>query len=183
MDGFQGYESTRAISEISTHPSTRDAWILSMRASLALIGQALDEGPETLQICGLTHSESSMRFGPRLSFSRMSPASQQSTPLFDQIWRDSDIPYRVPSSPQLPGWVLLSLGPDTGPLPAPTAKANQWAASMRKWATCRRLQHVFPFGAHPRIWEWMMAWPLGWTALRRPETAKCRSKPRSRGGF
>lgn len=64
---------------------------------------------------------------------------------------------------QLPKWVRLILGDDTGPLPRPTAKANQHCISMRKWPSSRRYQKIFGTTKNPKVSEWLMGYPLGWS--------------------
>lgn len=46
--------------------------------------------------------------------------------------------------------------------PTPTRTANQNAPSMRKWPTCRAVQDEAG-GISPRLWEWQMGFPDGWT--------------------
>jgi hypothetical protein len=48
--------------------------------------------------------------------------------------------------------------------PTPTAKANHDAPSMRKWPAYQRYQDAVG-RTTPLLWEWMMDFPAGWTAL------------------
>lgn len=52
-------------------------------------------------------------------------------------------------------------------LATPTRKANQLAPSMQKWPGCKRLQDWAGTGGSPSpaLYEWMMGFPDGWTAL------------------
>jgi hypothetical protein len=69
----------------------------------------------------------------------------------------------------LPSWAHHILGADVGPLPTPTATANQFCKSMQKHPACRRIVKLFG-KLTPEIFEWMMGWPIGWTDLRPLET-------------
>ncbi len=46
--------------------------------------------------------------------------------------------------------------------PTPTRTANHDAPSMRKWPSHRAVQDEAG-GTSPRLWEWMMGFPDGWT--------------------
>lgn len=46
--------------------------------------------------------------------------------------------------------------------PTPTAKANHDSPSMRKWPAYARYQSAVK-RTFPRLWEWMMTFPDGWT--------------------
>lgn len=52
--------------------------------------------------------------------------------------------------------------------PTPTAKANAWAPSMRKWPAYQRLQDAIPT-ACPALFEWKMGFPEGWIGSASPE--------------
>lgn len=63
----------------------------------------------------------------------------------------------------------------------PTTKANYTVTSMQKWPTCR--EFVKRFGCvFPEIHEYLMGWPIGWTDLKRLETAKFLSWLQAHGG-
>lgn len=51
--------------------------------------------------------------------------------------------------------------------PTPTAKANHWAPSMRKWPAYRRLQDAIMTPC-PRLFEWEMGFPVGWISSAWP---------------
>jgi hypothetical protein len=53
--------------------------------------------------------------------------------------------------------------------PTPTATANHDAPSMRKWPAYARYQGAVG-RTYPPLWEWMMDFPIGWTALDASET-------------
>lgn len=46
--------------------------------------------------------------------------------------------------------------------PTPTRTANHDAPSMRKWPSHKAVQDEAG-GTTPRLWEWMMDFPIGWT--------------------
>lgn len=74
-------------------------------------------------------------------------------------------PVYVASTCRLPMWALRILGNDHGPLPTPTKTANQFCKSMQKHPSCRRLVKLFG-KLTPEVFEWMMGWPIGWSALQ-----------------
>ena len=53
---------------------------------------------------------------------------------------------------------------DSSSWPTPTATANHDAPSMRKWPAYRQYQDAVG-RTTPRLWEWMMGFPAGWTRL------------------
>ena len=61
-------------------------------------------------------------------------------------------------------WVVTTFGAATGFVHTPTETANYMCPSMMKWPGCREFVRVFgqptPVNA-----EWLMDWPIGWTAL------------------
>lgn len=59
--------------------------------------------------------------------------------------------------------------------PTPTAKANHDAPSMRKWPAYRKYQDAVK-RTTPRLWEWMMGFPAGWTRCARSATASRRGR-------
>lgn len=62
--------------------------------------------------------------------------------------------------------------------PTPTAKANHWAPSMRKWPAYRRLQDAIP-QPNSELFEWMMGLPAGWISSDSPARAPFRRWRRS----
>jgi len=58
-----------------------------------------------------------------------------------------------------------------GSLHTPTTKANFVAPSMQKWPSCRRFVEAFGGRAiTPEQFEFLMGFPIGWTALEPSET-------------
>lgn len=106
--------------------------------------------------------ESSTDAGHRLSSSRTSsrrdatsPGSENSSTVWDTV-------VRLCSKREPPTWVPRTKGNGYSYLPTPTATANQTASSMMKWPACRLLMHLFG-NITPRLYEWLMGWPEGWT--------------------
>jgi len=107
----------------------------------------------------------------------------------------------------------LTAETDSGLLPTPTCQGNELSPSMQKWAAHRRLAALLSTptaqtygsnrgGAAGRtgkdrpslerrfnglnvltLREWMMGFPIGWTALEPLETDKFQRWLRSHGGF
>lgn len=70
---------------------------------------------------------------------------------------------------------------ECGLLPTPTTKCNELSPSMSKWQAHRRLKEFMTqIGNTPQnnggqlmsFREWMMGWPIGWTALEPLETGR-----------
>lgn len=71
-------------------------------------------------------------------------------------------------------WAQTTHGSDIGLLHTPTTKANYSCASMQKWPCSRNFVRVF--GAPtPESHEWLMGWPIGWSALSPLETDRFQS--------
>ena len=69
-----------------------------------------------------------------------------------------------------PAWLVrLTTARGGSWLPTPTSTANHDAPSMRKWPAYRIYQE-WCGRTSPRLWEWMMGFPAGWTASRRSGT-------------
>lgn len=67
-------------------------------------------------------------------------------------------------------WAQTTFGKDIGCVHTPTTKANYTCKSMQKWRNCRAFTRVFGRPT-PEIQEYLMGWPIGWTALKPLETA------------
>jgi len=116
--------------------------------------------------------ESSERSSPAMSLSRTSnggPLPRRGLILFGSgFLREWEFARR-------PLWVRRIVDYDGGWLPTPTAKANHDAPSMTKWPAYASYQRwLGGRRTSPRLWEWMMGWPIGWTALEPLETGRCR---------
>lgn len=79
-------------------------------------------------------------------------------------------------------WVQTTLAPDTGFVHTPTVTANYSCQSMQKWPNCRNFVRVFGKPS-PTNHEWLMGWPIGWSALQPLETDKFLSWWRQHGKF
>ena len=66
--------------------------------------------------------------------------------------------------------------------PTPTAKANHWAPSMRKWPAYRRLQDAIP-APSPELFEWQMGLPVGWISSGLPVREQFQQWLRSHGAL
>jgi hypothetical protein len=62
--------------------------------------------------------------------------------------------------------------------PTPTAKANHDSPSMRKWPAYTLYQDTAG-RTTPRLWEWMMGFPAGWTDCGNLETPSPPTPPKS----
>jgi hypothetical protein len=158
--------------ESSTLPAGKAEWVSSMRVYLARAGLLPVEGAEKPTTGGLIPSELSKKPAHQLSFWS---ASKPSSGNMNGSRKTSIEPVTVSASrlsPMLPAWVRLILGDDIGLLATPTTKANQCATSMQKWPSCRRLTLALGGKIHPHHWEWMMGWPIGFTAFGRRATDK-----------
>jgi hypothetical protein len=79
-------------------------------------------------------------------------------------------------------WVVTTCGTGTGFVHTPTCTANYAAPSMQKWPSCRSFVHAFGKPT-PTNHEWLMGWPIGWTASEPLETAKFQQWQQQHGAF
>lgn len=95
-----------------------------------------------------------------------SPRTSAGRPLREQqrtagLWVTAPAPFPLARET----WVLTTFGADIGYLHTPTTKANYAARSMQKWPSARFF--VTAFGRpSPTNQEWLMGWPIGWTATQ-----------------
>lgn len=68
-------------------------------------------------------------------------------------------------------WVATIFGSDIGYLHTPTCTANYAAPSMQKWPCAKAFTSVFG-SPSPTNHEYLMGWPIGWSALSPLETDK-----------
>ncbi len=94
-------------------------------------------------------------------------------------WSDLDILQRAATS-ALRIWERPTADRARFYWPTPTAKANHWAPSMRKWPAYARLQAEFP-NPSLELFEWMMALPREWTGSGSSEKALSLWWQQSRG--
>lgn len=196
-DGSPACKCGKETLNCSQHPSGKDEWIASMRASLASHTALLENARDTLTIetCGRKSSESFGKFNQNGSFSKM---SQASFPI------DSLEPSSViwPSSGMMRGghcWELTRLVPRTKENVGgcwPTPRASDCEGGVTK---CQndgggfyrvnkkgvrygvKLRDAIGGKPNPVFDEWLMGFPIRYTELRRVETAKCLSMRPLRG--
>lgn len=74
--------------------------------------------------------------------------------------------YGANTNPGKPPRLSLSLLAKRGLLATPTGKGNQLSPEMvRKWPGCQRLKEQHPAGPlHPQFVEWIMGFPIDYTA-------------------
>lgn len=181
LGGGLGSRLSTPTCEPSTVADGPEAWIAYMQASLARVGKLPAEALVIQRITGLKSCESPESADQGISSSSPCLESGGNTGAFALTSMPLDTSLPTASSPMLAHWVRRILGNDIGLLATPTKTANQCAPSMQKWPSCRHLTAVAGGTLTPGMYEWMMGWPLGMTALVRQETAKSRSKRLSRG--
>ena len=170
-------------SETSTPCSTSaEAWISSQQEYLAHIGQTLEQSVEVVSTVGQKLRDALRSLGRDSSSSNASVALLTNMEGSKPIWKQLATASVPPFCSMPPAWALLTLGSDIGLLATPTAVANQTAPEMiRKWVGCRRLAKAIRGRLIPAHYEWMMGWPIGWTALERSVMVKSRCKRLSHG--
>jgi hypothetical protein len=112
-------------------------------------------------ISGRKCGESWQRLLPGTYLPRTSPGERltpQPTTLRRWVTKPAALPFPRRT------WVLTTVGPDIGLLHTPTATANFAAPSMQKWPSCRTFVRVFGTPT-PESFEYLMGWPIGWSAL------------------
>lgn len=124
-----------------------------------------------LTISGRKHSGSWQMLLPGLSSPRTSRKQRSTSPQTRlNRWVSKSIAWSFPRKT----WVQTTYGSGTGFVHTPTHTANYAAPSMQKWPNCREFVRVFGKPS-PTNHEWLMGWPIGWTASKPLETAKFRS--------
>ncbi len=119
---------------------------------------------------GLRCAESWQMSLPGTSLPRTSAGTQLTAPpTISRRWVTR--PKRFPLERQT--WVRITFGHDAGYLHTPTTQGNYCADSMQKHPSCRAWRMVFGT-VTPEAQEWLMAWPIGWSALKPLETDKFR---------
>lgn len=150
-------------------------WFLA--ASRAKHSAARLEERTTRQISGRRCDGSWQMSLPDLS-SRKTLAEKPSMPQRTTLKRWVTPPEPLPLVRRT--WVLTTFGSDTGLLHTPTTTANYACPSMQKWPNCRAYSRVFG-QPDPENHEWLMGWPIGWSASRPLETGRFRAWLRSHG--
>ena len=123
------------------------------------VSPRLIEAAKQRRIYGPSCEELSPQLDPLGSLLRMSIALTMNVPR--KNWR-----ILVSPSGRL-RWTLHHAAEDMNAAglslwPTPTRTANHDAPSMRKWKSHKAVQDEAG-GTSPRLWEWMMGFPEGWT--------------------
>lgn len=185
--GISTASVARLRSETTSEPRTSDlgvaAWTSSLRAGRARASAPRAAVDRPIRTSGPRSAEPSTSAAPVGSSSRTSTPPRG--PWCNRISRRSDSVSLGSAFAR-----LLSALPIAARArfywPTPTAKANHWAPSMRKWPAYRRLQDAIPHPS-PELFEWMMGLPDGWISSGSPAKGAFRlwlrlHGARSRGG-
>lgn len=163
-------------SELRTSDVGLDAWTFSLRAGRARVSRPHLEADHGTQTYGLQSAE------PPQSVDRNGSSSRTSTelrgPWLSTNWTASGIG-RLVVSTALRIWALPIEDRARFYWPTPTAKANHWAPSMRKWPAYARIQDEAP--PTPALFELMMGLPEGWIVSALPVRASFRRWLRAHG--
>ncbi len=163
-------------SELKTSDAGLDAWTSYLRAGRAKGSQPPLEGDRANRTSG------PMCGAPSPNLDRSGSSSKTSTelrgPWLSTTWTTSAIGRLVVSS-ALRIWALPIEDRARFYWPTPTAKANHWAPSMRKWPAYARIQDEAP--PSPALFEMMMGLPEGWIVSALPVKASFRRWLRAHG--
>ena len=200
MDGSLDCTCWKGTFDCSIHPNTRDAWIASQRDSLAktLAGLGIKPGSEREREADFTAkcSELLTSFDHGSCSWKTSQQSLLTNSLepFLQTWpraglMRAGLVYQhrqpVPRTTVIGGGALQSV-------PTPMASdATNWSNQSLSERKEKKQQIRLPTAVSPQggaggklspDWvEWLMGLPIGHTALKPLETAKCQPKQRRRG--
>lgn len=171
-----GQLRSETTSELKTSDAGMDAWTFSLRAGRARGSRPHPEvGRDTLT-SGPTCDEPSQIVDRNGSSSRTS--TELHGPWLSTTWTASGIG-RLVVSTALRIWALPIEDRARFYWPTPTAKANHWAPSMRKWPAYARIQDEAP--PTPALFELMMGLPEGWISSGLPVRASFRRWLRAHG--
>lgn len=163
-------------SELRTSDAGLDAWTFSLR-----VGRARGSRPH-LEDGRDTPTSGRLSAGPSKNADRSGFFSRTSTelhgPWLSATWTASGIG-RLVVSTALRIWALPIADRARFYWPTPTAKANHWAPSMRKWPAYARIQDEAP--PTPALFELMMGLPEGWIVSALPAMASFRRWLRAHG--
>lgn len=104
--------------------------------------------------------------------SRKGQSTTRPTTLRRWVTKPSHFPF------QRKTWVVTTFGAGIGYLHTPTATGNYCAPSMQKWPCARAFRLVFG-RVTPESHEYLMGWPIGWSALEPLEMGKFQAWLRS----
>ena len=195
-DGSQDCKCGKEMSDCLIHPSTPGEWTAFMQDSLAQMYRRLGQNSallmEPAQVFTARFCESLASLDPDKSFWRTyQPLFQTDSPQYCGTWPRwgmtlDGVAYRHPMSEQ----IIEETG--GGFLPTPTA--SQDYKPIRKFAPSEKngthgrmlvgvIGELYPelVGQYlnPKMVEWLMGFPTGWTDLRQLETPKSHCKPQS----
>jgi hypothetical protein len=165
FDGRRRVTSNRSPSGTTSELSTADSGVARWTSSLAdsLVKDSLTQhtGVQLPKIYGRRCEGSSTKLDR--------PIYSQKTSKRNQLQRlqETSPPWAILVPPLCfprRTWVRTTFGDDIGYLHTPTCMANFAAQSMQKWPSCRNFVRVFGKPT-PLNYEWLMGWPIGWTAL------------------
>jgi len=145
-----------------TGPSGEVELTLCLEDSRAKGSQRHTTGTRRQMTCHKTLPEWLKRCARRLFSQKMSQQEQLgSCPEDSVLW------VILPRGCQYPRKTLVQtiLGEDFGLCHTPTSTANFACPSMQKHKSCRNFLLMFGKPA-PMSFEWMMGWPIEWTALK-----------------
>lgn len=118
------------------------------------------EATTTRKTFGRKCGESWQMSLPGVSMPRTSRKGQSTTPpMTSRRWVTRPSRYPLPRLT----WVRTTFGNAIGFLHTPTATGNYCAPSMQKHQCARAFRQVFG-SVTPEAHEWLMGWPIGWTA-------------------
>lgn len=171
-----GHLRSETTSELRTSDAGLDAWTFSLRVGRARVSRPhLEDGRDT-PTCGPTCNARSLNAVRSGSSSRTS--TELRGPWLSTTWATSGIG-RLVVSTALRIWALPIADRARFYWPTPTAKANHWAPSMRKWPAYARIQDEAP--PTPALFELMMGLPEGWIVSALPARASFRRWLRAHG--
>lgn len=204
-DGSPACTCTRETSGCSIHPPGRDAWIACMRASLARtsarLALARAYGTELDPVCGERLSAWPITFDRSGSCWRTAQESLVSdSTLWSETWPRSGTmrngtcwprPMLAPTMTASGGGALRSerrqFGTRIATCPTPTrheflASEESVISRLEKHGRVSVTLAIWVGGPLNPAWvEWLMGWPIGWTASPPSATARSRSARRPHG--
>lgn len=164
-------------SDLRTSDAGLDAWTFSLLDGRAKASRQPLEGDRRIPTSGLSSREPLPSASHPMSSSRTS--TELRGPWLSETSTSSVIERLAVSFARLI-WALPIADRARFYWPTPTAKANHWAPSMRKWPAYRRLQDAIPTPS-PELFEWMMGLPAGWISSGLPAKESFRRWLRSHG--
>ncbi len=202
-DGFPACKCGKEMFGCSLHPTGRDEWIASQRASLASLTPLLESARDTLMIetSGRNVSESLGKFSPDGFFLKTSRelfqtgSSEPSSVTWPAsgMMRDGcvwELTRLVPRTKEKDGslWPTLTAsqrGATTAERNAKRLGGVTLESALAIWESPKNRKNGpgVHGGLNPNFLEWFMGFPIGWTERNLSGTRKSRSRRPSRGKF